>query len=69
MLHPQSSCRDIMTELQNTFPEEFDRTSSHKVRSNEDMQFAFSYFYFLMGERRQMVVEEAFAELDTDGSG
>ena len=58
-----------MIELQSRFPEEFDRTSSHQLRSTEDMQFAFSYFYFLMGERKEMVVEEAFAELDTDGSG
>ena len=58
-----------MIELQNTFPEEFDRTSSHKLRTIYDMQFGFSYFYFMMGQRKQMVVEEAFSELDTDGSG
>lgn len=66
---PHMINRDVMIELQSRFPEEFDRTSSHQLRSTEDMQFAFSYFYFLMGERKEMVVEEAFAELDTDGSG
>ena len=35
----------------------------------DDMQFAFSYFYFLMSEKRVFDVEEMFLELDTDKSG
>ena len=51
------------------FPEEFDVTSSHKVRAGDDMQFAFSYFYFLMEEMRNVTIEEIFSELDRDKSG
>ncbi|CAN7998761.1 unnamed protein product, partial [Ixodes hexagonus] len=60
---------DIMRRLQDMFPEEFDRTSSHKVRSSGDMQFAFSYFYFLMSERRDIKPEEIFDAFDVDSSG
>ena len=36
--------KDIMTELQARFPEEFEQTAKHKLRMGTDMQFAFSYF-------------------------
>ncbi|EEC02036.1 hypothetical protein IscW_ISCW000548 [Ixodes scapularis] len=60
---------DVVQRLQDMFPEEFDRTSSHKVRSSGDMQFAFSYFYFLMSERRDIEPEEIFDAFDVDSSG
>uniref|UniRef100_A0A4W6FEX2 N-acetylglucosamine-1-phosphotransferase subunits alpha/beta n=1 Tax=Lates calcarifer TaxID=8187 RepID=A0A4W6FEX2_LATCA len=66
---PHMIDRLIMQELQNTFPEEFDKTSGHRVRHSEDMQFAFSYFYFLMSAQQQLNVSEVFDEIDTDHSG
>ena len=33
------------------------------------MQFSFSYFYFLMSEKRTMHIADAFTELDSDQSG
>lgn len=51
------------------FPEEFDKTSGHRVRHPEDMQFAFSYFYFLMSAQQHLNVTEVFDEIDTDHSG
>lgn len=33
------------------------------------MQFAFSYFYFLMSAQQQLNVTEVFDEIDTDHSG
>lgn len=33
------------------------------------MQFAFSYFYFLMSAQQQLNVSEVFDEVDTDHSG
>ena len=51
------------------YPDEFEATSSHKLRSSDDMQFSFSYFYFLMSEKKTMDVADAFAELDSDQSG
>ncbi|XP_034233894.1 N-acetylglucosamine-1-phosphotransferase subunits alpha/beta [Thrips palmi] len=61
--------KHIMSELQERFPREWDETSSHKLRSPVDMQFAFSYFYFLMSEEVDVTVEELFKSYDTDQSG
>ncbi|XP_031714770.1 N-acetylglucosamine-1-phosphotransferase subunits alpha/beta [Anarrhichthys ocellatus] len=66
---PHMIDRLIMQELQDTFPEAFDKTSAHRVRHPEDMQFAFSYFYFLMSAQQQLNVSEVFDEIDTDHSG
>ena len=66
---PHMINREVMDELHLKYPEEFERTSSHKLRSSDDMQFAFSYVYFLMSEKKVMKLEEVFAELDTDKSG
>lgn len=51
------------------FPREWDETSSHKLRSPVDMQFAFSYFYYLMSEEVDVTVDELFKSYDTDHSG
>uniref|UniRef100_A0A8C2F3W9 N-acetylglucosamine-1-phosphotransferase subunits alpha/beta n=1 Tax=Cyprinus carpio TaxID=7962 RepID=A0A8C2F3W9_CYPCA len=66
---PHMIDRLVMQELQDTFPQEFDKTSSHRVRHSEDMQFAFSYFYFLMSALQQLNISEVFEEIDTDHSG
>ncbi|CAG02433.1 unnamed protein product, partial [Tetraodon nigroviridis] len=66
---PHMIDRLIMQELQDTFPLEFDKTSAHRVRHSEDMQFAFSYFYFLMSAQQQLNVSDVFDEVDTDHSG
>ncbi|KAK3558254.1 hypothetical protein QTP86_013948 [Hemibagrus guttatus] len=66
---PHMIDRLIMQELQDTFPEEFDKTSAHRVRHSEDMQFAFSYFYYLMSALLQLNVSQVFDEIDTDHSG
>jgi len=61
--------RDAMFELQQRFPLEWDLTSSHKFRSPQDMQFAFSYYYFLFHEKEDISVEEIFDIFDSDSSG
>lgn len=66
---PHMIDRLVMQELQDMFPHEFDKTSAHRVRHSEDMQFAFSYFYFLMSAQQQLNVSEVFDEIDTDHSG
>ncbi|KAB7503638.1 N-acetylglucosamine-1-phosphotransferase subunits alpha/beta [Armadillidium nasatum] len=48
---------------------EFQMTSSHKIRQGNDMQYAFSYFYYLQSEKRERSFEEIFDEYDTDKSG
>ncbi|XP_076754530.1 N-acetylglucosamine-1-phosphate transferase subunits alpha and beta [Xylocopa sonorina] len=59
----------IVNDMQNKFEDEFKKTSSHKVRNSEDMQFAFSYFYFLTSEKRKLPIGEIFDTFDTDKSG
>ncbi|XP_033190663.1 N-acetylglucosamine-1-phosphate transferase subunits alpha and beta [Bombus vancouverensis nearcticus] len=59
----------IVADMQRKFEHEFRKTSSHKVRNSEDMQFAFSYFYFLTSEKRKVPIEEIFDTFDTDKSG
>ncbi|KAJ8374043.1 hypothetical protein SKAU_G00046230 [Synaphobranchus kaupii] len=66
---PHMIDRLVMQGLQDMFPAEFDLTSSHKVRHSEDMQFAFSYFYYLMSALQQLNVSQVFDEIDTDRSG
>ncbi|XP_045071340.1 N-acetylglucosamine-1-phosphotransferase subunits alpha/beta-like [Coregonus clupeaformis] len=66
---PHMIDRLIMQELQDIFPQEFDLTSSHRVRHPEDMQFSFSYFYFLMSALQPLNISQVFDEIDTDHSG
>ncbi|XP_048356712.1 N-acetylglucosamine-1-phosphotransferase subunits alpha/beta isoform X2 [Sphaerodactylus townsendi] len=66
---PHMIDRKVMQELQDLFPEEFDKTSFHKVRHSEDMQFAFSYFYYLMSAVQPLNISQVFDEVDTDTSG
>ena len=51
------------------YPYEYDQTSSHQLRSSDDMQYSFSYFYYIIGETHVMSIEEVFGRLDTDLSG
>ncbi|XP_015586820.1 N-acetylglucosamine-1-phosphotransferase subunits alpha/beta [Cephus cinctus] len=59
----------IVMDMQKRFRLVFKKTSNHRVRDAEDMQFAFSYFYFLMSEKRNVSTAEIFAMFDTDKSG
>ncbi|XP_072123501.1 N-acetylglucosamine-1-phosphotransferase subunits alpha/beta isoform X2 [Mobula birostris] len=66
---PHMIDRIIMSDLQDLFPEAFDKTSNHKVRHSEDMQFAFSYFYYVMSALQPLNLSDVFDEIDTDRSG
>uniref|UniRef100_A0A3Q2YX68 EF-hand domain-containing protein n=1 Tax=Hippocampus comes TaxID=109280 RepID=A0A3Q2YX68_HIPCM len=59
----------VMQELQDTFPQEFYETSSHHLRHRQDMQYAFSYFYFLMSVKQQANISKVFDAADKDHSG
>lgn len=60
---------DVMTRLTTRFYDAFDVTSSHKIRSSNDMQFSFSYYYYLMSEMESVTTDEIFDMFDTDNSG
>lgn len=65
---PHMIDRIVMQDLQDLYPAEFDKTSAHKVRHSEDMQFAFSFFYYLMSAIQPLNISQIFHEVDTDGS-
>ena len=60
---------DVMKELQAKFVKEFDATSSNKLRSKNDMQFALSYFYYVIDQTKEFDVSRVFQEVDADKSG
>ncbi|GAB5363523.1 hypothetical protein AAMO2058_000890500 [Amorphochlora amoebiformis] len=67
---PHMIDREIMHELQDTFPDQFEATSSHRFRDSEDMQFSFSYFYYLMNEKPPFDLNALFtSKLDLNKDG
>ncbi|CAD5119659.1 DgyrCDS8253 [Dimorphilus gyrociliatus] len=60
--------RNVMYELQEIFRKEWDDTSSRKIRSSKDMQFSFTYFYYLMSAQNNFSISEIFNQIDTDSS-
>ncbi|CAH2277571.1 N-acetylglucosamine-1-phosphotransferase subunits alpha beta isoform X1 [Pelobates cultripes] len=66
---PHMIDRIVMQDLQDLYPAEFDMTSAHKVRHSQDMQFAFSFFYYLMSAIQPLNISQVFDDIDTDGSG
>ena len=60
---------EIMTRLQARFDMYFQKTSASQLRTGKDMQFSFSYFYFLMSETEECNVSTVVYEYDTDQSG
>lgn len=59
---------DIMRALQKKLGQEFAVTSRNRVRCKEDVQYQFSYYYFVKHERLYRDVGEIFDEFDTDSS-
>lgn len=66
---PHMIDRHIITALHARWPEEFNKTSSHRFRTGEDMQFAFSYMYFMMRQKPDATVKAVWTALDEDQSG
>ncbi|XP_076255866.1 N-acetylglucosamine-1-phosphotransferase subunits alpha/beta-like isoform X3 [Rhynchophorus ferrugineus] len=61
--------RDIMQKLQDTFPTEYEITERNIFRQADDIQFGFSYYYFLMSETEKFTISNIFDEFDSDHSG
>ena len=61
--------KNIMHRLHQKFEKQFKSTSSNKVRSSNDMQFSFSYYYFLMSETDTRDIDHILQLFDTDHSG
>ncbi|KAG2383220.1 hypothetical protein C9374_004557 [Naegleria lovaniensis] len=64
---PHMIDKDIMNELQKKWEYEFNVTSSNRFRSSNDMQYTFTYFYYLMHEGIPYNATEFFKEhVDTN---
>ena len=61
--------RDVISEMQSRFWTYFNATSGHKIRHPEDMQFAFSYNYYMIGVKDNLNISTVFEDVDTDHSG
>lgn len=55
--------------MENTFLTEFEITERNRFRHNDDMQFAFSYYYFIISETLEKSISDIFDLFDTDDSG
>lgn len=60
---------EIIERMLERFRKEFRVTKQHRFRAENDMQYAFSYYHFLMSETRNKTVGEIFDDFDTDSSG
>ena len=49
---PHMIDRDYMNEMQLKWSEQWNATSSHRFRSPTDMQYSFSYYYYLMNRHK-----------------
>jgi UDP-N-acetylglucosamine-lysosomal-enzyme len=65
----KSKLFDLYCKMICRFPDEYESTSSHNLRHPEDMQFAFSYYYYLIDEKIKFNLTEMFNAMDTDMSG
>jgi len=66
---PHMFDREIMSDMQREFPDEFETTSAHRFRRAGDMQMAFSYFNFVAGRRGVFDAEQAVQEADANEDG
>jgi UDP-N-acetylglucosamine-lysosomal-enzyme len=52
------------------YTDEYQRTSSHRVRSSDDMQMAFTYFYWIIHAPRDFSLDELWTDfLDSNNDG
>eukprot|EP00505_MAST-04D_sp_SCG-Rhode-Island_P004436 Stramenopile-MAST_4_protein_4436 len=67
---PHMIDKDVMKEFQKNYHDQVQFTSQQKFRSSEDMQFAFSYFHWLISNKPKPDVKRIFkTEIDTDQNG
>lgn len=60
---------DVIEAMLKKFHAEFAITKGHRFREKNDLQYAFTYYHFLMSESRNKTLSEIFDDFDTDLSG
>ena len=64
--------KDYMNEMQERWPEQWNATSAHRFRSPTDMQYSFSYYYYLSNRikvKPHDLTQHVKKVLDTDKDG
>jgi hypothetical protein len=59
----------LMQKIENKWSKEFNKTSSNRFRSEDDMQYSFTYFYYIMQRYNEKNLNELFFELDKNKNG
>ncbi|KAK5580536.1 hypothetical protein RB653_000556 [Dictyostelium firmibasis] len=57
---------DVMYEMQAKWPKQWDDTSSHSLRHPQDMQYAFSFFYYLINKKQTVDIDKLWKTWDGD---
>ena len=61
--------RQIMRRLQMKFRAEFEKTSANRLRTSTDMQYSFTYYYYVISEMSKRDAGVLFDELDLNMNG
>ncbi|XP_059093508.1 N-acetylglucosamine-1-phosphotransferase subunits alpha/beta-like [Tigriopus californicus] len=61
--------KSIFSAMTAKFREPWAATARRKFRNENDMQFSFAYFHFLISEMKNFDLQEVFNQFDTDVSG
>lgn len=60
--------KEIMFNLQNKFTKVIKETEQNRIRSPNDLQFSFMYYYYLINEKIRNNISYLFDQFDTDDS-
>ncbi|KAF2077558.1 hypothetical protein CYY_001176 [Polysphondylium violaceum] len=60
---------DVMNEIQEKWSEQWDETSSHSLRNSKDMQYAFSFFYYIIHKKVPYNITQVWGQLDGNRDG
>lgn len=61
--------KNIMNEVVKKWEKEFNVTSSNRFRSDDDMQYTFSYFYYLIHHGKKEKLSDVFKKVDRNNNG
>ena len=61
--------KKIMEKIEKKWELQFNKTSSNRFRSEDDMQYSFTYFYYIMQKYNEKNLNELFFEFDKNKNG
>jgi len=61
--------RTIVNQLHQRFPAEYNTTSSNRFRNSNDMQFAFSYYYYIIHTKHNQTISNFLTDVDLNNDG